>query len=219
MTRFISNALGTALAAALLSAGAMAQDPAQKPQEGGKPPEAAKPAAPKAAAEKVTVVFLGNESCPADSKPIDRDKWAEVDGQRIYVCCDGCVAAVKKEGSAMLAKAYPSAKAVASKACACGSPVEAGKTTDVTWQGQKVALCGAECVTEFKRAPVTAIAMMSHPGLKDAKNAADPIDGKPVDPWVVVIYKKHVIHLGKFANVAAFEKDPEAAFAKLKVSG
>lgn len=213
MNRFLSNALGTAVAAALLSAGAIAQEPSAKP------PEGAKPAAAPAATEKVTVVFLGNEKCPTDSKPVDRDKWVEVDGQRIYACCDGCLGEVKKDAKAMLAKAYPTALPLTSKACACGSPVAAGKTTDVTWQGRKVALCGAECVTEFKKSPVTAIAMMAHPGAKDAKNTADPIDGKPVDPWVVVIYKNQIVHLGKFANVAVFEKDPAAAMAKIKTSG
>ena len=213
MTRFLSNALGTALAAALLSAGASAQDPTPKP------PEAAKPAAVQATTEKVTVVFLGNEKCPTDGKPIDRDKFAEADGQHIYVCCDACLAEVKKDAKAMLAKAYPSAKPLAAKECACGSPIAAGKTTEVTWQGQKVALCGAECVTEFKKAPVTMIALMAHPGSKDAKNTTDPIDGKPVDSSVVVIYKNYIVHLGKFANVAAFEKDPAAAMAKLKLSG
>jgi len=211
MARFLSNALGAALAVALLSTGASAQEPATKPIEGSKP-------APAAAAEKVTVVFLGNETCPTDGKPVDRDKFVEVDGQRIYTCCDACVAAVKKDPKAMMAAAYPSAKPLAAKECACGAPVAAGKATEISWQGHKVELCGADCVTEFKKAPVTAIAMMAHPGLKDAKNVSDPTDGKPVDPWVVVIYKKHVIHLGKFANVSAFEKDPEAALAKLKLS-
>ena len=200
------------LAAAVLSAGAFAQTPTPKPQEGGKP-------AAQATAEKVTVVFLGNETCPADGKAIDRDKWVEVDNQRIYVCCEGCIAGVKKDAKAMLAKAYPTAKPLDAKACGCGMEIEPGKATEVTWQGHKIGLCGAGCVTEFKKAPVTMITLLAHPDVKDAKNTADPIDGKPVDPWVVVVYKNHLIHLGKFANVAAFEKDPAAACAKLKLSG
>jgi len=205
------------LAAAVFSAGAFAQTPTPTPTP--KPQEGDKPAATQTTKEKVTVVFLGNETCPVDAKAIDRDKWAEIDGQRIFVCSDGCIATVKKDAKAMLAKAYPSARPLDAKECGCGMAVDAAKATPITWQGYKVALCGDACVTEFKKSPVTMIALMTHPDAKDAKNTADPIDGKPIDPWVVVLYKNHLIHLGKFSNIAAFEKDPAAVAAKLKLSG
>ena len=119
---------------------------------------------------------------------------------------------------AALTKAYSKATPIAAKTCGCGGPIEAGKTTDVTWQGHKISMCSDDCVTEFRKSPPTVIAMLKHPGLKDAKNTTDPFDGKPVDPTIVGVYKTHVIHFSNWKNAAAFEKDPEAAVTKLKLS-
>jgi hypothetical protein len=174
-----------------------------------------------AAAEKVTIVFLGNTTCPGDNKPVNREKFVEVEGQRIYVCCDDCAGALKKDAAAAksaLAKAYPTATPVTSKVCCCGEALEAGKTTEVTFQGHKVSLCCADCAKEFKKHPVTAIALLMHPDVKDVKNTTDPIDDKAIDVTIVGVYKTHLIHFSNWGNAAAFEKDPAASIAKLKLT-
>ena len=213
------------LSFAAVASGAFAQEPAGKPQDPNKPaPQDKAPVAPPkapASTEKATVVFLGNATCPGDSKPVDREKFVDVDGQRVYVCSDDCLAALKKDPSAAksaLAKAYPTATAIDAKKCSCGEAIEAGKAVDVTFQGKKAKLCCADCVTDFKKSPVTAMVLMTHPDLKDAKNATDPIDGKPIDPTIVGIYKTHLIHFGSWTTAASFEKDPSATVAKLKLS-
>jgi hypothetical protein len=218
MKRVSSMASMFCLSIAVLATGAFAQAPAPKPQDGAKP--AAQDKAP-ASTEKGTVVFLGNATCPGDSKPVDREKFVEVDGQRVYVCSDDDLAALKKDPSAAksaLAKAYPTATPIDAKKCSCGEAIEAGKSVDVTFQGRKAKLCCADCVTDFKKSPVTAMTLMTHPDLKDAKNLTDPIDGKPVDPTIIGIYKTHLIHFGSWTTAASFEKDPSTTVAKLKLS-
>jgi YHS domain-containing protein len=215
----ISFVTASALALAMTALAASAQDSPTKPPE--KPKANPEQKAP-SSSEKVTVVFLGNSSCPQDSKAIDREKFVEVEGQRIYVCSDECAAALKKDAAAAksaLAKAYPTATPVASKECLCGEAVEAGKGTDVTFQGRKVALCSPDCASAFKKAPVTAIALIMSPGAKDAKNLTDPIDGKGIDATIVAIYRTHLVHFSSWANAASFEKDPTPVMAKLKLSG
>lgn len=213
---FVTSVLCVSLAA--LATVAVGQASPAKPQDATKP--AAQDKAP-AATEKATVVFLGNATCPGDNKPVNREKFVEVDGQRIYVCSDECVAALKKDTSAAksaLAKAYPTATPISSKECFCGKEVEKGHEVDATFQGHKVALCCANCASEFKKAPATAIALMMHPTAKDAKNATDPIDGKSIDSNVIAIYKGHLIHFSTFANATTFEKDPDPWMTKLKLS-
>jgi hypothetical protein len=198
---------------------APAQAAPAKQEEKDKPaPEQKAPAA----AEKATIVFLGNGTCPGDDKPVNREKFVEVEGQRIYVCCDECVTALKKDATAArsaLAKAYPIATPVAAKACTCGKPIEAGKATEVTFQGHKVSLCCSSCASTIKLNPVTAIALLMHPTVKDAKNTIDPYDSKPIDATIVAIYKTHLVHLSSWTSAAAFEKDPATAIQKLKLSG
>jgi YHS domain-containing protein len=213
---FVTSVLCVSLAA--LATVAVGQASPAKPQDATKP--AAQDKAP-AATEKATVVFLGNATCPGDSKPVNRDKFVEVDGQRIYVCSDECVAALKKDASAAksaLAKAYPTATPIEAKKCCCGEEIDAAKAVDTTFQGHKVKFCCADCVKEFKKSPVTGIALLMHPDVKDAKNPTDPIDDKPIEATIVGIYKTHLIHFASWANAAAFEKDPAATIAKLKLS-
>jgi YHS domain-containing protein len=212
MITFVSAAV---LAIGVTAAGVFAQAAPAKPQD--KPTAAPEQKAP-TAAEKVTAVFLGNANCTQTNKPVDKTKFVEVDGQRIYMCCDKCADGVKKDTKTALAKAYPTATPVVAKNCACGKALEAGKTTDATFQGQKVSLCCADCATAFKKSPVTMIALLMHPDVTDAKNATDPIDGKPVDATIVAIYKTHLVHFSSWTSEAAFEKDPATSITKLKLS-
>ncbi len=215
MKRIIPFVSVSVLAFAAAVAGAFTQGAPAKPQDAPKP--AAEQKAP-AATDKVIAVFLGNETCPQTGKPVDKTKFEEVDGQRIYMCCSKCADPIKKDTKAALAKAYPTATPVVAKKCFCGEAVETGKETSVTFQGHKLGLCCADCAKEFKKTPVTAVALMMHPDAKDAKNANDPIDGKPIDATVVAIYKTHLVHFSSWANEAAFEKDPAASITKLKLS-
>ena len=168
--------------------------------------------------EKANIPFFGNSNCPC-GKASDHDKFVEVDGQKIYVCSDACAAALKKDSSGALAKAYPPpVTAVASKGCAtCKKAIEANKGKEVTFQGRKVSLCCDNCVADFKKDPALYIVMATWPDAKDAKNAADPIDGKPVVAGVVAILKNHIIHFATAKNAAAFEKDPMPTMTKLKL--
>lgn len=198
---------------------------AQGTPKGGKPGQS-KPGTGKAdggqadktkTAEKAIIPFFGNSNCPC-GKAADHDKFVEVEGQKIYVCSDACVAALTKDSKGALAKAYPTAAAVPSKGCAtCGKAIEAGKAKEVTFQGRKVQLCCDNCAADFKKDPTLYIVKVTWPDAKDAKNAADPIDGKPVAAGVVAILKNHIVHFSSAKNAAAFEKDPTPSMTKLKL--
>ena len=206
------------LASVVLAFGVFAHDAMAIPQDDPKAPAQKAPAQK----EKVTVVFLGNAKCPLDEKAVDRDKSIEVEGQRVYVCSETCLTTLQEDAAAAkaaLAKAYPVATPVAAKACICSKAIEKEKATEVTFQGNKVALCSAACAADFKKSPVAAIAILKYPSATDAKNAVDPIDDKAIDATVVAIYKGHLVHFANWANAATFEKDPDPWMSKLKLSG
>jgi YHS domain-containing protein len=210
----VSIAVLTSVAFAL---GALPQGFAAMPQEKAPPPAQKAPAT----TDKVTVIFLGNASCPLDDKAVDKDRYVEVESQRVYVCSEACASALKKDSAAAekaIAKAYPVATPVVAKNCFCGKAVDKAQAADANFQGHKVSLCCSGCASEFKKGPVTAIALMMNPASKDAKNATDPIDGKTIDVGVVAIYKGHLVHFATFANAIVFEKDPDPWMTKLKLS-
>jgi len=203
------------------AADAQANPKGGKSGNGGKTGHAAPAQADKGAAkaaEKVVVPFFGNEKCPC-GKPADRDKFVEVEGQRIYVCCDNCVDMVKKDGPAMLAKAYVNVSTVASKGCAtCGKAVDAASAKTAVFEGRRVQLCCDDCVAAFKKNPALYLVKATWPDARDAKNSSDPIDGKPVVTGVVAIYKNHLVHFASAKSIDAFKKDPETTLTKLKLN-
>lgn len=49
-----------------------------------------------AAAEK-SATLSAQKTCPVTGDPINKDLYVDADGKRIYVCCEGCIAPVKKD--------------------------------------------------------------------------------------------------------------------------
>lgn len=183
------------------------------------PPKKEDPPKQTAAAEKPSVPFFGNTTCPVDSKLADKEKFVDVEGQRVYVCSDTCKDAVTKDGKAMLAKAYPSTTPVVGKGCPmCTKPIASGQAKDVVFEGRRVQVCSDACITTFKANPWLVLVQVNWPDAKDAKNTTDPFDGKPVDPAILAVYKRHILHFSSQKSLAALEKDPDAALAKLKIA-
>ena len=194
------------------------------PKEVPAPQQAApKPESPKLA---VIVPFFGNDHCPVDGQPTDHERWLEVEGQRVYVCSAACFETTKLDALKALEKAYPELKPVATKGCAvCNVVPEAGKepanaaARDLSFQGRTVRLCSAECEKAFRLAPSVWLARITWPEVKDAGNLLCPIDDQKIDGVTVVICKSTLVRLSSPACAARFEKNPEAALAKVKAGG
>lgn len=56
---------------------------------------AADEAAPVSAATNMVAV-KAQTTCPVMGGAIDKSKFVDYDGKRIYVCCGGCIATIKK---------------------------------------------------------------------------------------------------------------------------
>lgn len=190
-------------------------------QETPPAPKQEDPAAkPPPAKASLLVPFFGNEKCPVDAKPVDRELWLDVEGQRIYACTAACLTTLKVDPAKSLKQAYPDVKAIPTRGCAtCGAALEAGKSVDMTFQGRSFKLCSAACQQEFQAHPGVWLAHFSWPEVKDAGNRVCPIDAKPIDGVTVVIWKGTLVRLSAQKCVAEFEKDPDGAIAKLKTGG
>lgn len=49
------------------------------------------------AATTNTVAVKSQTLCPVMKGPVDKSQFVDCDGKRIYVCCGGCVAKIKKD--------------------------------------------------------------------------------------------------------------------------
>lgn len=55
------------------------------------------PGAPSTDAQKTEKAVKTQTLCPVMGGPINKKLYVDYDGKRIYVCCKGCIATVKKD--------------------------------------------------------------------------------------------------------------------------
>ena len=56
------------------------------------------------AVQSAPVAIMSQTNCPIMGGPINKSIYVDKDGTRIYVCCGGCVAPLKKDFDAIKAK-------------------------------------------------------------------------------------------------------------------
>ncbi|MCU0611193.1 MAG: hypothetical protein MUE60_05325 [Candidatus Eisenbacteria bacterium] len=95
--------------------------------------------------------------CPVMNQPINREIFADHDGQRVYFCCNGCVGEFKKDPSAYLKKmtdagVTPEVAPVAQTVCpVSGDPINTACFMD--HEGRRVYFCGDDCKAAFSKSP------------------------------------------------------------------
>ena len=99
----------------------------------------------------------GLESCPVTGEPVNKNLKGEAMGRTFYVCCEGCMATVKKNPEAYL-KPLPKketaflGKGDGVETCpVTGEPVVKSLTGEAN--GQKFAVCCAGCLDMVKANP------------------------------------------------------------------
>jgi YHS domain-containing protein len=104
--------------------------------------------APVAAEKKV------EPKCPISGKPINKDAAVDFDGGKVYMCCENCPAAFKKDEAKYAAKAHlQMVQTDQLKQVACpfsGHKLDPTKTVEV--EGVTVAFCCDDCLAKAKKA-------------------------------------------------------------------
>jgi YHS domain-containing protein len=122
--------------------------------------------------------------CPVMGGKINKSSFVDHEGQRIYVCCAGCIAPLKKDPTKYIKKLAEKGEAPAKLQTTC--PVMGGKiNTDqyVDHDGKRIYVCCAGCIGAIKADPAKYVEKLKKDGItlydvpksgkKKGKDAAD----------------------------------------------
>jgi YHS domain-containing protein len=94
-------------------------------------------------------------TCPTTGKPIDKSKFVEAQGQKVYFCCDSCVAKFKKDPEPVFAKFAKEGivpESVQKTDPVCGMKVN-DKSVKADWKGRRLLFCSDSCKATFEKDP------------------------------------------------------------------
>ncbi len=116
-------------------------------------------------------------TCPVMDGAIDKNQYVDHDGKRVYICCAGCEAPLKKDPAKYIKALEAEGVTVAKLQDEC--PVMGGaidKALYVDHHGQRIYVCCQGCVAEVEKDPAKTIKSMEAAGvvLHPAGQAAEP---------------------------------------------
>ncbi|NLP03077.1 MAG: hypothetical protein GX089_11320 [Fibrobacter sp.] len=102
--------------------------------------------------------------CPVMGEKINKDLFVDVDGKRIYVCCDGCIAEVKADPAKYIKKieeAGESVEVISAEKTSLKQqefcPLMEGRKVKrdlyVDHKGQRIYVCCKGCLNEAQKDP------------------------------------------------------------------
>lgn len=119
-------------------------------------------------------------TCPVMGGAIDKNLYVDHDGKRVYICCKGCEAPLKKDPAKYIQKLEAEGITVARLQTTC--PVMGGaidKKLYVDHGGKRIYVCCQGCIAKIKEDPAKTIQSMEAAGV--ALHAASEV-GKAVGP-------------------------------------
>lgn len=105
-------------------------------------------------------------TCPVLGGKINPELYADVDGRRIYVCCQGCISAIKKAPAKYIKKLEEQGVTVARLQTTC--PVMGGKINPklyVDVDGKRIYVCCQGCIPAVKKDPAKYIKKLAEQGV------------------------------------------------------
>ena len=127
-------------------------------------------AAETASAVKDTIKTLKPQTtCLVTGEPIDSSSHFDLQGQRIYMCCDMCAPKIKADPDKYFKKAAEQGILFENAQTKCPvSGEEIDKAIYADYSGRRIYFCCKKCVVEFKKDPGAVLAKMDKPAPKDA---------------------------------------------------
>lgn len=119
---------------------------------------------------------LGNQThCPVMGGEIDSSSYTDIQGQRVYHCCDMCTAKLTADPDTYFKKAAADGIRFENNQTAC--PVSGEALEDDTYldyEGRRVFLCCDKCVKMFKKNPAKYLSALT--------TASAEVDTKKTEP-------------------------------------
>jgi YHS domain-containing protein len=105
------------------------------------------------------MAFAGEElkpqtHCPVLGGEINKDVYTDYQGQRVYFCCEGCIATFKENPDKYMHKIHKDKvllESVQTKCPVMGGDIDKNVYTD--YMGRRVYFCCASCIEEFLKDP------------------------------------------------------------------
>ena len=116
-------------------------------------------------------------TCPVMGGKVNKALYVDQDGQRIYICCKGCVAPLKKDFAKYAKKIEAAGETVATLQTTC--PVMGGKVNKALYvdhDGQRIYVCCKGCIAPIQKDPGKYIKKLAEAG---EVPAAVPQEAKP----------------------------------------
>jgi YHS domain-containing protein len=91
--------------------------------------------------------------CPVRGEPIDPSAHVDVQGQRIYFCCQGCDKKFKQDPESHFEKMKARGEVAESvqTVCPVSGDVLNNHNVSVTLAGRKIYFCCKDCIADFKK--------------------------------------------------------------------
>lgn len=155
--KIISSIFFTVLLVAAVSVPALSEDTAAKP------------------AQTTTKELKSQTVCPVMGKPIDSTVYTDIQGQRVYFCCPGCVKKVKADPDKYFKQA--AAEGVlfqnVQKTCPVSGEELLNHKTFADYEGRRVYFCCDKCVKSFNDDPQKYLSQMDTPAKGEQPSKAE----------------------------------------------
>jgi YHS domain-containing protein len=105
-------------------------------------------------------------TCPVMGGKVKKDLFADQNGQRIYVCCKGCIAPLQKDFAKYAKKIEAAGETVAKLQTTC--PVMGGKINNKQYadvKGKRIYVCCPGCIPKIEADPEKYIAKAEKGGV------------------------------------------------------
>ena len=159
--------------------------------------------------------------CPVMGGKIDKSMYVDHDGKRIYVCCAGCINAIKKDPTKYIKKLEAEGITLEKRQTQC--PVMGGKVNKnlyVDHNGKRIYVCCAGCITAVKKDPAKYIKKLEAEGVTLEKRQTQcPVMGGKINKKLYVDHGGKRIYVCCEGCINAVKKDAQKYVKTLEAEG
>lgn len=115
--------------------------------------------------EKAAPTFKNQTHCPVMGGKIDSTVFTDIQGQRVYHCCPGCIKPLKEDPDKYFKKADAERiifENIQTQCPVSGEELEEKKVSTY-FEGRTVYFCCEKCIGEFKKDPNKYLQVMDKP--------------------------------------------------------
>ncbi len=166
-------------------------------------------------------------TCPVMAGKIDKSLYADVEGKRVYVCCESCIEKVKADPGTYIGKLEAAGVTLEkTPAPQTTCPVMGGKIDKSLYadvEGKRIYVCCESCIEKVKADPGTYIGKLEAAGVTLEKTPAPqttcPVMGGKIDKSLYADVEGKRIYVCCESCIEKVKADPGTYIEKLESEG